>query len=72
VQVLSVPLTSSLEHIEETGNVAATVKSICINPGHLAKGITGGTFAEILIVPYIENAQSQILESRAKVTIMRI
>ncbi|KAH8964673.1 hypothetical protein BDL97_04G079200 [Sphagnum fallax] len=72
VKVLSVPLTSSLEHIEETGNVAATVKSICVNPGHLAKGITGGTFAEILIVPYIENAQSQILESRAKVTIMRI
>jgi hypothetical protein len=52
--------------------MAATVKSICVNPGHLAKGITGGTFAEILIVPYIENAQSQILESRAKVTIMRI
>eukprot|EP01018_Ginkgo_biloba_P022864 Gb_31734 [translate_table: standard] len=50
-------------------------KSICINPGRLAKGINGGTFAELFTLGKQNSAledTAHCLENRTKVSIVRI
>lgn len=71
VQVLSLPLSRDsdvLEQKKRSGNAAASVSSMCINLGHVEKGISGGSFAEILI----KLSPSEPLEFRTSVKVIRI
>lgn len=45
---------------------------LSVNPGRLAKGINGGTFVEILILPLAEENDLVTVPARTKVAILRI
>ncbi|CAM6127178.1 unnamed protein product [Calypogeia fissa] len=56
-----------------------TSSTLCINPGRLTKGLSGGSFSEMLILPrsipstdLVEDSSSSPLSGRSKVLIRRI
>lgn len=58
------------------GDCTKQSKCVCINPGRLAKGTNGGTFAELLNLEQDQNSTmqdvSQAFEERTAVSIIRI
>jgi DNA polymerase alpha subunit B len=61
---------------DSNGDHAKQSKCVCINPGRLAKGTNGGTFAELLNLEKDQNSTmqdvAQFFEDRTVVSIIRI
>ncbi len=69
---------TKLESLQDGSNGDHTKQSkcLCINPGRLAKGTIGGTFAELLNLEKDQNSTvqdvAQFFEDRTMVSIIRI
>ena len=45
--------------------------TLCINPGRLAKGMYGGTFSDVMIMPFLEKDRGQ-WPQQARVSIIKL
>lgn len=70
---MTLPLNAELNEKDAEGLCKAPpINSLCINPGYATRGISGGTFSEILLLPRDTKNGYNPLHSRTNVKVIRI
>ena len=71
LQVLTHAEDSSTSAVDSQVNGKSSRSTLCINPGRLAKGMYGGTFSDVMTLPFLENGQRQ-WPQQARVSIIKL
>ena len=71
LQVLTHGEDSSTSAVDSQANGKSSRSTLCINPGRLAKGMYGGTFSDVMTMPFLENGKGQ-WPQQARVSIIKL
>lgn len=73
VKVVSLPVDIQADGDDlNLGDKAGKVSCVCVNPGYTARGMSGGTFADIVFSSGDSSSELEPLHKRLQVKVLRV